>query len=62
MRLKSRGSLNHAAKLNEEKVREMRFLRQRHGMIWKDLAAKYEVSKSACRQACGYASWIHVRD
>lgn len=62
IRLRSRGVFNHAAKLDEAKVREMRRLRAQEKIPFTELSVRYGVSPSACRICCDYGSWIHVLD
>lgn len=55
------GTQNPAAKLNEEKVRQMRRDRK-NGAKVKELKAKYGVSIGVVSQVCRYMIWSHVRD
>lgn len=49
----------HQMKLNEDKVREMRRLRQQ-GWSWRKLADRYQVQMNAVRQAVMGETWTHV--
>ena len=49
----------HQMRLNVDKVREMRQLRQQ-GWSWRKLAAKYDVHMNAIREATLGKTWAHV--
>jgi hypothetical protein len=48
------------AKLNEEKVREMRRLRQ-EGMTYKKLGALFQINYTTARYVCRGDNWGHVK-
>lgn len=54
-----RGVTHHAAKLNEDTVREIRALRAA-GASLSELAAKFEINQSAVWKATAGKSWRHV--
>lgn len=59
MRDRSQRGFVHQMRLNEQKVREMRKLRQK-GWSWRKLAARYEVHTNAVVEATMGKSWAYV--
>lgn len=55
------GIEHHNAKLNDEKVREMRRLHQDKGLCIKCIAIMHKVPYPTAWQAINYETWKHVK-
>lgn len=56
-----RGEQRFAAKLTEDNVREMRRMRKQ-GLMYKEIAAKFDVNMSTAKSAIDGVTWKHVGD
>ena len=57
----SEGERNSQAKLTEDTVREMRFLRESKGLTFKQIADVFNVCAQTAHQICVGKSWEHIK-
>jgi DNA invertase Pin-like site-specific DNA recombinase len=59
---KSKGEKHYAAKLTQEKVKEIRQKRKEKGIFYRTLAKEYGVSTSTIVKAINHETWYHAHD